>query len=76
MDDESTNSVTLDSGVLKDKAGLEGDHLINTAKVLKGHKLKTQDFIKLQLMRFRYCSPVRYEDLLQQTLTDMAKSTA
>ena len=74
MDDESTKSVTLDSAGLKDKAGLEGDHLINTAKVLKGHKLKTQDFIKLQLMRFRYCSPVRYEDLLQQTLADMAKS--
>lgn len=76
MDDESTKSVTLDSAARRDKSGLEGDHLINTAKVLKGHKLKTQDFIKLQLMRFRYCSPVRYEDLLQQTLTDMAKSTA
>ena len=75
MDDESTKSVTLGSVELKEPAALEGDHLINTAKVLKGHKLRTHDFIKLQLMRFRYCSPVRYEDLLQQNLMDMAKST-
>lgn len=75
MDDKSTKSVTLNSSLPKDKAGLEGDHLINTAKVLKGHKLKTHDFIKLQLMRFRYCSPIKYEDLLQQNLMNMAKST-
>ena len=37
-------------------------HLINTTKILKGHKLKTHDFVKLQLMRFRYCSPIKYEE--------------
>lgn len=53
--DPTTKSVTIDSNLTT-----EGKHLINTTKVLRGHKLKTQDFIKLQLMRFRYCSPVKY----------------
>lgn len=39
------------------------NYLINTSKAVKGHKLKTRDFIKLQMMRFRKCSPVKFEDL-------------
>ncbi len=51
-----------------------GKHLINTSKVVKGHKLKTQDFIRLQLMRFRYCSPVKYEEQIENNLLHMSKS--
>jgi hypothetical protein len=40
----------------------ESRYLINTAKAIKGSKLKTKDFIKMQLMRFRKCSPQKYDE--------------
>lgn len=43
------------------------NYLINTAKAVKGHKLKTRDFIKLQMMRFRKCSPVKFDDLHEKS---------
>jgi hypothetical protein len=75
MDSESTTkSVVMDS--YNHFIGTDAKHLINTTKILRGHKLKTQDFIKLQLMRFRYCSPVKYEDQIEQNIINMTKSNA
>lgn len=41
----------------KGSKGKEDFHLINTTKVIKGHKLRTSDFVRLQLLKYRHSSP-------------------
>lgn len=62
MEVESTASQSIGGG----PDGEPNNYLINTSKAVRGHKLKTRDFIKLQMMRFRRCSPVKYEDLQEK----------
>lgn len=68
MDVESTVSHDLTSGGTGEELSLTS-YLINTSKAVKGHKLKTRDFVKIQLMKFRHCSPVKYETLVQPSLS-------
>ena len=60
MQIESTASQTLQNDFIGNNPSATNKYLINTTKALKGHKMKTQDFIKLQLLKFRQCSPVKY----------------
>ena len=38
--------------------------------MIKGTKLKTKDFVKMQLLRFRKCSPVKYDEMYQTMTPD------
>ena len=36
--------------------------MINTSKALKGSKLKTKDFVRVQLMKFKHTSPSQFNE--------------
>ena len=39
--------------------------MINTTKALKGSKLKTKDFIRVQLMKFKHTSPIQFNEAIE-----------
>lgn len=70
MEIESTTSQSLQNGFAAINSTTNNKYMINTAKAMKGHKLTTRDFVKLQLMKFRQCSPVKYEDIISSQLAN------
>jgi hypothetical protein len=42
-----------------EEMGIDDKHLINTSKVLRGNKIRSNDYAKILQLKYRNCSPTR-----------------